>query len=80
MDFMGRGGGDAMAGGAGAGDFEMTGGIDPTLDPELAMAIRVSMEEARAKEEARVKAAQEQVVIHLLCQDAYNPSDLQCSL
>ena len=40
----------------------MYGGIDPTLDPELAMAIRVSTEEARANEEARMKAAQEQVL------------------
>ena len=43
----------------------MYGGIDPTLDPELAMAIRVSTEEARANEEARVKAAQEQVLLDL---------------
>jgi 26S proteasome regulatory subunit N10 len=27
-------------------------GIDPNLDPELAMAIRLSMEEAKAAEEA----------------------------
>jgi 26S proteasome regulatory subunit N10 len=32
------------------------GGIDPNMDPELAMAIRVSTEEARAREEARVSA------------------------
>ena len=41
--------------------FAEYGGIDPSLDPELAMAIRVSTEEARAQEEARVKAAQDQV-------------------
>ena len=29
--------------------FEEYGGIDPTLDPELAMAIRVSMEESRVR-------------------------------
>ena len=34
--------------------FDDYGGIDPSMDPELAMAIRVSTEEARAREEARV--------------------------
>ena len=38
---------------SGAG-FEEFGGIDPSMDPELAMAIRMSTEEARAREEARV--------------------------
>ena len=45
--------GTADAGNAGAGGgnntFEEYGGIDPTLDPELAMAIRVSMEESRVR-------------------------------
>lgn len=46
----------SMGGATGGGDdFDMYGGIDPTLDPELAMAIRISQEEARAQEEARVK-------------------------
>ena len=36
--------------------FDDYGGIDPTMDPELAMAIRVSTEEARAREEARVSS------------------------
>jgi len=55
---MGGGGGGAPAGGAGGGeDFDMYGGINPDLDPELAMAIRVSAEEARAREEDRSKAA-----------------------
>eukprot|EP01039_Chlorochromonas_danica_P008730 gene8730-9620_t len=45
----------------GGGDnFDLYGGIDPSLDPELAMAIRVSTEEARAAEEARLKAAQQE--------------------
>lgn len=35
-------------------------GFDPAMDPELAMAIRVSTEEARAHEEARMKLSQEQ--------------------
>jgi hypothetical protein len=41
--------------GGGGDDFDIYGGIDPSLDPELAMAIRVSQEEARAQEEARLK-------------------------
>lgn len=53
--------GDAagVGGGAGGVDLDMYGGIDPTMDPELAMAIRVSTEEARAEEEARMKATQD---------------------
>jgi hypothetical protein len=35
-------------------NFDDYGGVDPSIDPELAMAIRVSTEEARAKEEAKV--------------------------
>lgn len=50
----------AMGGGGGGGDdFDIYGGIDPNSDPELAMAIRISQEEARAQEEARLKAAQQ---------------------
>ena len=42
------GGGNSGGGGGGGGDnFAEFGGIDPNLDPELAMALRVSMEEAR---------------------------------
>jgi len=48
----GRGGGGGSSnvgsGGGGAGGFADYGGIDPNLDPELAMAMRISMEEARA--------------------------------
>lgn len=59
---MGGDGTGGATGGGGAGDnFDMYGGIDPAMDPELAMAIRVSTEEARAEEEARVRATQEQV-------------------
>lgn len=47
------------AGGNGGDNFEMFGGIDPDMDPELAMVLRVSAEEARAAEEARLKSAQE---------------------
>jgi len=45
---------------AGGDDFDIYGGIDPNLDPELAMAIRVSQEEARAQEEARLRSTQQQ--------------------
>ena len=47
------------AGGASSGGmFAEYGGVDPNLDPELALALRVSMEEARA--EAEKWAAEEQ--------------------
>lgn len=46
-DMMHAGDGGAAAGGGG----EFAGlGIDPNMDPELAMALRLSMEEARANE------------------------------
>ncbi len=44
-------------GAAGGDDFDIYGGIDPSLDPELAMAIRISQEEAKAAEEARVRVS-----------------------
>lgn len=34
--------------------------MDPNLDPELALALRVSMEEERARQEAAAKKAQEE--------------------
>lgn len=43
----------AAAGGGGGGDFEF--GVDPSVDPELALALRVSMEEERARQEAAAK-------------------------
>ena len=49
------GGGDA-GGGGGFADF---GGVDPNMDPELAMALRVSMEEERARQERVAAAAAE---------------------
>ncbi|XP_065868656.1 26S proteasome non-ATPase regulatory subunit 4 homolog isoform X2 [Euphorbia lathyris] len=45
----------AAAAGGGGGDFEF--GVDPNLDPELALALRVSMEEERARQEAAAKRA-----------------------
>lgn len=52
-------GSSSMGGGGGGGDanFDMYGGVDPEADPDLAMAIRASTEEARAREEARTKEA-----------------------
>lgn len=51
-------GGDAVMGGVGAGagagagasQFADFGGIDPNLDPELAMALRISLEEERNRQ------------------------------
>lgn len=52
--------GGAAAGGGGGGDaFAEYGGIDPNMDPELAMALRVSMEEERARQERATAAAAE---------------------
>jgi 26S proteasome regulatory subunit N10 len=58
----GSGGGFAAsaAGGAAGGDFGAFGdfgGVDPNMDPELAMALRVSMEEERARQERAAAAA-----------------------
>jgi 26S proteasome regulatory subunit N10 len=60
-------GAEAMGGAAGAGDeggaggFADFGGVDPNMDPELAMALRVSMEEERARQErAAAASAQEE--------------------
>ncbi|KAJ3713454.1 hypothetical protein EV361DRAFT_948527 [Lentinula raphanica] len=46
---LGGTGGDGPAASSG-GDFEF--GVDPSLDPELAMALRISMQEAQAREAA----------------------------
>ncbi|RQM11691.1 hypothetical protein DD237_004278 [Peronospora effusa] len=51
----------AASGGGGGGNdsFAEYGGVDPTMDPELALALRVSMEEERARQEAAQKRAAE---------------------
>lgn len=52
--------GSGMAGdgsGDGMGAFAEFGGVDPNLDPELALALRVSLEEARAETEKRQRSA-----------------------
>lgn len=60
MGMSGEGGAGGAPGGdvdAGAsGGFSDYGGVDPNMDPELAMALRVSMEEERARQE-RIAAA-----------------------
>ncbi|DAZ97832.1 TPA: hypothetical protein N0F65_002502 [Lagenidium giganteum] len=57
-------GGGAMGGSGGAGGgseaFAEYGGVDPSMDPELALALRVSMEEERARQEAAQKKAAEE--------------------
>jgi 26S proteasome regulatory subunit N10 len=55
---MGAGVG-AVGGGGGMNDFAEYGGVDPSLDPELAMALRVSMEEERLRQERIAAAAAE---------------------
>jgi len=46
---VGGEGGGGMTGGEGGGDFEF--GFDPSLDPELAMVLRMSMEEENRRQE-----------------------------
>mmetsp|Transcript_24058 Transcript_24058/g.27408 ORF Transcript_24058/g.27408 Transcript_24058/m.27408 type:complete len:426 (+) Transcript_24058:180-1457(+) len=58
--FADTGGGAAAGGGGGGGGdtgFAEFGGVDPNMDPELAMALRVSMEEERARQERAAEAA-----------------------
>jgi 26S proteasome regulatory subunit N10 len=56
----GTAGAGGMGGGEGAGDagnFEF--GIDPSIDPELALALRMSMEEEKARVDKQAKEAAE---------------------
>lgn len=53
----GAAGGGGGGGGAAANQFAEYGGIDPNVDPELAMAIRMSLEEERARHEANAEAS-----------------------
>ncbi|KNC79106.1 hypothetical protein SARC_08491 [Sphaeroforma arctica JP610] len=49
--------GSSGGGGGGGGGFEF--GVDPSMDPELAMALRISMEEEQARQDrARAEAAE----------------------
>ena len=38
---------------------DIVGGVDPNMDPELAMVIRISLEEEKARQEAKKKAEKE---------------------
>lgn len=51
-DPIGAGGDGGAGAGANSDDPLIAMGIDPNLDPELAMAIRLSMEEAKAADQA----------------------------
>ncbi|KAL4241444.1 proteasome subunit S5A family protein [Abortiporus biennis] len=51
------GGGPAASTSGAANNFEF--GVDPSLDPELAMALRMSMEEEQARQAAAAKATKE---------------------
>jgi len=44
--------GISASGAPSGGQFSEYGGINPDLDPDLAMALKVSMEEAKAKQKA----------------------------
>ncbi|KAG6874015.1 hypothetical protein C0995_007972 [Termitomyces sp. Mi166 len=54
-EFGGTGDGAGASGSGGANQFEF--GVDPSLDPELAMALQMSMQEAQAREAAEAAAA-----------------------
>jgi len=60
-EFAGLGDGNADGGGAGVniggGANDMMGGVDANLDPELAMAIRMSLEAERQRREVEAKQA-----------------------
>nr|KJB32650.1 hypothetical protein B456_005G253700 [Gossypium raimondii] len=56
----GEGGGGFAAHAASGGVTNFDFGVDPNIDPELALALRVSMEEERARQEAAAKKAAEE--------------------
>uniref|UniRef100_A0A7S3T0F7 26S proteasome regulatory subunit RPN10 n=1 Tax=Strombidinopsis acuminata TaxID=141414 RepID=A0A7S3T0F7_9SPIT len=56
------GGGIGAAGRDGGGEFAGLG-VDPNMDPEFAWALRVSMEEERARQEAAAKKAAEEAAV-----------------
>ncbi|KAK8582505.1 hypothetical protein V6N13_069282 [Hibiscus sabdariffa] len=58
----GSGFAEATAAGSGVSNFDF--GVDPNIDPELALALRVSMEEERARQEAAAKSAAEEASQH----------------
>jgi 26S proteasome regulatory subunit N10 len=50
----GSGGDSGSGGGSGGNDFEF--GVDPSVDPELALALRMSFEEEKARQDKEKKA------------------------
>ncbi|KHG22937.1 26S proteasome non-ATPase regulatory subunit 4 -like protein [Gossypium arboreum] len=76
--FSGDRGGSGFAAAAaavGASDFEI--GIDPNIDPELALALRFCMEEERARQEAAAKRGTEEARKQEKREEAQAPSDSQ---
>ncbi|KAG5353735.1 26S proteasome non-ATPase regulatory subunit 4 [Termitomyces sp. J132] len=64
-EFGGSGDAAGASGSGGANQFEF--GVDPSLDPELALALQMSMQEAQAREAAEAAAAasnQAETTIH----------------
>ena len=55
-----RGGEDAIMGGTDGGGAGYEFGVDPSTDPELALALRMSMEEEKARQEREGKAQGEE--------------------
>ncbi|XVE93837.1 hypothetical protein REPUB_Repub01dG0229200 [Reevesia pubescens] len=65
----------AAAAAGGVSDFDF--GVDPNIDPELALALRVSMEEERARQEAAAKRAAEEATRQEKGEEAQPQSDSQ---
>ncbi|PHH90980.1 hypothetical protein CDD83_2050 [Cordyceps sp. RAO-2017] len=51
--------GPSGSGGMGGGDEEFEFGFDPAMEPELALALRMSMEEEKARQEKRAREEEE---------------------
>jgi len=56
---VGEGGGAAVGGQGAVGGNDFPGGVDPNMDPDLAMALRLSLEEERERQREQAKAATE---------------------
>jgi 26S proteasome regulatory subunit N10 len=56
---LGDNAGASGGGGAAGGNEEFEFGIDPALEPELALALRMSMEEEKARQEKKAKEEEE---------------------
>lgn len=55
---VGEGGGAAVGGAGAVGGNDFPGGVDPNMDPDLAMALRLSLEEERERQREQAKAAE----------------------